>query len=216
MHHPFDFTPEDKHLGSCDVCGASTEQPGTSRCRVCSYLQQCVLCQQWLPTYDFMPSDENCIGCVDKSRSSHHVTPIVSEPPLEQLPSSQTAMTSSDVADPPDELIHSSKPPHPCSNCGASISTDSEICPRCSALPMCRTCKRHLDISYFDIVDLSRCKSCADKRRRDARRALDGVVREIALPTNNDDASYQEYIQHNEEEIKQVVENHRRQMRYPA
>ena len=51
-----------------------------------------------------------------------------------------------------------------CRNCG--IRSDEDVCARCSALPKCNGCNRHLDRDLFDST-LNRCRACVKRRNKD-------------------------------------------------
>jgi len=100
-----------------------------------------------------------------------------------------------------------------CTNCGAKTKDGTLLCTYCKDLPMCRRCHRHLPSTHFCPTDSSLCQCCFNKRKYKSLQALGHVITEVPLSVNDTDASFNEYIDRNAEEIREVVTDYDRQLR---
>ena len=99
-----------------------------------------------------------------------------------------------------------------CRNCGVRTQNEIVICHRCSPLPKCRTCQRHLRPVHFE-DGADRCRACQKKVRR-ARHAGGSAVIEYDLDVlDHEDMSYEEYINENAPIINRIVHENQRQHR---
>ena len=121
-----------------------------------------------------------------------------------------------------------------CANCGVR-TVASSLCTRCSALPRCRRCKRHLPkrcFQQFDSLDdggendddgdgddeRSRlCRACDRRRRKPTvRRSPDDIVTEIDMPIADSATynSFDSFVATHQNQLRQHVEEHRQLHRY--
>ena len=127
-----------------------------------------------------------------------------------------------------------------CVNCRVLTTSSSSLCTRCSALPRCRRCKRHLPKRCFqqfggendgendDVddggggdgsIERSRlCRACDRRRQRKpiARRSSDDIVTEIDIPIADSAAysSFDSFVATHQDQIRQHVEDHQQLHRY--
>jgi len=101
-------------------------------------------------------------------------------------------------------------PPHEeCTNCGL-IMVNSGFCRRCVTLPQCPVCKRRLPSNAFDAVP-GNCQACDRKNRKKlqkTRHAIDNIVAEVNLPTDDTDTTYERFITRNALDILEVMDEH--------
>ena len=122
-----------------------------------------------------------------------------------------------------------------CVNCGVQTAASS-LCARCSALPRCRRCKRHLPKRCFrqfssldddgddenndDGGDAERsrlCRACDRRRRKPTiRKSPDDIVTEIGVPIADSAAynSFDSFVTTHQDQIREHVEEHRQLHRY--
>jgi hypothetical protein len=100
-----------------------------------------------------------------------------------------------------------------CRNCHVEThNVLDRVCDRCKKLPRCRTCKRHLSPSHFDVADdaaadgQARCRSCTNKISKSVRSALGGVVTEFEMSTAGGEPSFDVYLSHHGDDIRRAVE----------
>ena len=99
-----------------------------------------------------------------------------------------------------------------CRNCGVRTQNEVTLCHRCSPLPKCRTCKRHLQPVHFEDGS-DRCRAC-QKKVRSARHAGGSAVIEYDLEVlQHEDLSYEEYVNENADIINRIVQENQRQHR---
>ena len=99
-----------------------------------------------------------------------------------------------------------------CRNCGIRTGNNIVLCQRCAALPVCRTCKRHLKPVHFN-NNSDRCRACS-KKVRGARHAGGAAVLEYDLEIHPlQDVSYDDFINENADIIRRIVDENRRQQR---
>ena len=94
-----------------------------------------------------------------------------------------------------------------CRNCG--IRSDEDVCARCSALPKCNGCHRHLGRDLFDST-VDRCRACVNRRNKDhVRSALNSTVQEFDLDTVQDDYDFESYIARQRTHFDDIVSDSR-------
>ena len=101
-----------------------------------------------------------------------------------------------------------------CSNCGVEVPT-AAICKRCSQLPWCRLCRRHLPTGCFDMSssDSTICAACRLKKNQNVRQSAQGVVTEVELPIDDRDVAFESCVQRNADAIRRVVDEHQYRLR---
>jgi len=94
-----------------------------------------------------------------------------------------------------------------CRNCG--IHSDEAVCTRCSALPKCNGCHRHLARDLFDST-ADRCRACINRRSKDrVRSALNSTVQEVTLDIEQDDYDFESYITRQRTHLDEIVSDFR-------
>jgi len=96
-----------------------------------------------------------------------------------------------------------------CSNCGLPHTVNGGLCTWCFNLPYCKLCKRHLPSYAFDKPHV--CMACSKKRakrRWKTTYAVDNIVAQVDIPTNDSDISFGLFMQRNRDDINRVVQQH--------
>jgi len=100
-------------------------------------------------------------------------------------------------------------PREECTNYGL-IMVNSGLCRRCVTLPQCPACKRHLPSNFCDSVS-GICQACDRKNRKKlqkTRHAIDNIVAEVDMPTDDTDTTYERLITRNALDIHKVIDEH--------
>lgn len=97
-----------------------------------------------------------------------------------------------------------------CINCG--IVSDIQLCPRCSMLQQCLSCKRHLKPIHF-IDNTNRCRACT-RKVRGTRRACGSTVLEYDIDVDPMiDVDYSEFINNNGDVMNNIINQAQQQYR---
>ena len=99
-----------------------------------------------------------------------------------------------------------------CHNCG--IQSHHAVCRRCSTLPKCAGCQRHLPIHLFSDKQ-GKCKACSSRKgRTHVRSALKNVTYEIDMDIQQTDYEFDTYLRRQEIQISDTLSQYQEPLGY--